>query len=277
MVKDKMQNKTQRIQNNTTLVCLFCLAFIFTTSILVGYLRYSTNTFKESQTKIVNEHIKHIAKVDSVFYDMKTVILSCDSGTIQNASALLCQLQKDSALFRREIQLSQEEMNHLVSLHIDKIDNDYSQIGIWGGILSVIFLIFGFFAIFKIEETKTEAKNVLKEVKEKGEQAMIRINELQDQASRLSVSYNSISQNANDFIANMATEIDELKKGMNTVQMESNDRLKRINKLLEDVENKNKQYNWSIETMKNQMKQQEELTGMLKEIIEKEVKEESYE
>lgn len=274
-----MQNKTKRImkKNNKTLVCLFCFAFIFTTSILVGYLYYSTNTFKESQTKIVNEHIKHIARVDSVFYDMKTVILSCDPGTIQNASALLCQLQKDSALFRREIQLSQEEMNHLVSLHIDKIDNDYSQIGIWGGLLSIIFLIFGFFAIFKIEETKAEAKNVLEEVKEKGEKAMIRINELQDQASRLSVSYNSISQNANDFIANMATEIDELKKGMNTVQMESNDRLKRINKLLEDVENKNKQYNWSIETMKNQMKQQEELTGMLKEIIEKEVKEESYE
>ena len=42
-------------------------------------------------------------------------------------------------------------------LEDNKIDNDYSQIGIWGGLLSIIFLIFGFFAIFKIEETKTEA------------------------------------------------------------------------------------------------------------------------
>lgn len=263
--------------SNKTIVCWFCGAFIVTLLILVGYLYYSTNTFKESQTKIVNEHIKHIAKVDSVFYDMKTVILCCDSGTIQNASALLCQLQKDSALFRREIQLSQEEMNHLVLLHIDKIDNDYSQIGIWGGLLSIIFLIFGFFAIFKIEETKAEAKNVLEEVKEKGKNATDDINNLQSQASKLNNSFNSIKQESTTLITNKTTEFNELAERIHSIQKQSNERLERINKLLEDVENKNKQYNWSIETMSNQMKQLEELTDMLKEIIKKEGKEDSNE
>lgn len=180
--------------SNKILVRWFCGTFIATLLILVGYLYCSTNTFKESQTKIVNEHIKHIAKVDSIFYDMKTVVLSNDTGTIMNAPVLLSQLQKDSALFKREILLSQEEVNNLVSLHIDKIDNDYSQIGIWGGLLSVIFLIFGFFAIFKIEETKAEAKNVLDDVKEKGKKATGEIEELQSQASKLNNSFNSIKQ-----------------------------------------------------------------------------------
>ena len=263
--------------SNKTIICWFCGVFIVTLLILVGYLYYSTNTFKESQTKIVNEHIKHIAKVDSVFYDMKTVILSCDSGTIQNASALLCQLQKDSALFKREIQLSQEEMNHLVSLHLDKIDNDYSQIGIWGGLLSVIFLIFGFFAIFKIEETKVEAKNILDGVKEKGEKATDEIKELQNQASELNTFLSSIKQDGNSFIENKTKEFGTLTKDINDVHIKSNESLDKIINLLEEVEVKNKQYNLSIDNMTDKIKEFEELINILKNIVENSGKEAEHE
>jgi len=114
------------------IVYCFCGCFIATLIILAGYLWYSSAALKSSQERIINEHIKHIANVDSVFYDIKTVILSNDSGTIVNAPILLSQLQNDSALLRREILLSHAEESNLVALHIDKIDNDYSQIGIWG-------------------------------------------------------------------------------------------------------------------------------------------------
>lgn len=131
-------------QHKTTLY-LFCGCFIATLIIFVSYLCYSIIIFKDSQERIVTEHLEHLANADSIFCDIKKVILSNDSGTIANAPVLLTQLQNDSALMRREIMLSQEEKMNLVALHIDKIDNDYSQIGIWGGILSIIFLIFGFF------------------------------------------------------------------------------------------------------------------------------------
>ncbi len=159
------------MNDHKNLVRWFCGCFIATIIILVGYLCCSIITFKNSQERIVNEHLKHIATVDSFYYDIKKVILSNDSGTIVNAPILLSKLQNDSALFKREILLSQAEESNLVALHIDKIDNDYSQIGIWGGILSIIFLIFGFFAIFKIEETKADAKNTLNEVKKQGKKA----------------------------------------------------------------------------------------------------------
>jgi hypothetical protein len=97
---------------------------------------------------------------------------------------LLSQLQKDSALFKREILLSQEEMNNLVELHIDKIENDYAQIGIWGGVLSVIFIIFGFFAIFKLEETKSDAQRILNDVIKQGDEAKEHINQLQYAAAQ---------------------------------------------------------------------------------------------
>lgn len=108
--------------------------------ILAGYLYHSCCSLNNSQNRIVNEHVTHIARVDSIFNNMKAVILSHDSLTIANAQGLLTQIQKDSALFKRELLLSQEEMNNLITLHIEKIDNDYAQIGIWGGLLSVVFL-----------------------------------------------------------------------------------------------------------------------------------------
>ena len=235
-----------KARNNNTLVKVFCRVFIWTLMVLVGYLCLSIKAFDNSQKRIVNEHVKHIAKVDSIFYDMKTVILSNDTGTIANAQALLSQLQKDSALVRREILLSQEEMNNLITLHIDKIDNDYSQIGIWGGILSIIFLIFGFFAIFKIEETKTEARNVLDDVKEQGKDT---INEVQSQASELSKSINDIRQESNNFIDSKTKVFEELVKNIKGTQTQSEEKLARIYKLTGDIENKNEQYNRSLLTM----------------------------
>lgn len=261
-------------RNNNTIVKWFCRAVIVALLILVGYLWLSVEAFKNSQEKIVNEHVKHIAKVDSIFYDMKTVILSNDTGTIANAQALLSQLQNDSALFRREILLSQEEMNNMITLHIDKIDNDYSQIGIWGGILSIVFLIFGFFAIFKIEETKTEARNVLDDVKEKGKDA---VNDVQNQASALNKFINDNRQEHNTFIGKKTSEFEELVKSITNTQKQSEDRLQNINELLGDVESKNERYNRLIETMDKKMAQLETLTNMLKEVLEKNGKEVSDE
>lgn len=233
-------------QHKTTLY-LFCGCFIATLIILASYLCYSTKTFKDSQEKIVTEHLKHVAKADSIFYDIKKVILSTDSGTIANAPVLLAQLQNDSALMRREILLSQAEESNLVALHIDKIDNDYSQIGIWGGILSIIFLIFGFFAIFKIEETKAEAKNTLDKVKMEGDNASAQINELQTQAGQLNDLFNSNNQKAR--------ELDELITVINTKNSLAEERIARINKLLMDVESKSEQYDSSIKQMNDVMGQ----------------------
>ena len=75
-------------------------------------------TMKDSQKAIVNEHINHVARIDSIFYEMKNVILSNDTNVIANSRALLTQLHNDSAIFRSEVLLSQKEMNSLISLHL---------------------------------------------------------------------------------------------------------------------------------------------------------------
>lgn len=70
-------------QHKTTLY-LFCGCFIATLIIFVSYLCYSIIIFKDSQERIVTEHLEHLANADSIFCDIKKVILSNDSGTIAN-------------------------------------------------------------------------------------------------------------------------------------------------------------------------------------------------
>ena len=267
----------KEIRKTNKIVYCFCGVLIVALIMLIGYLCHSAKLFRDSQTRIVETHVNHIMKIDSIFYDMKVIILSNDSGTIANSQALVSQLQSDSALFRREVQLSQEEMSNLVALHIEKIENDYAQIGIWGGVLSVVFIIFGFFAIFKIEETKADAKDVLNDVKEQGLKASNEIVKLQGQASNLNEYLTSIKQDSDSFIDNKSEELKALTLNIGTMHVESTKSLERISNLLQDVETKNKQYQWSIETMSSQMKQLEALTNMLKEILTEKGKEASNE
>ena len=260
-----MEKKENKASNRNPIVYWFCMTIFFILILLVSYLCHSTKTLTESQERIITEHVRHIAKVDSLFFDIKEVVLSSDSDKIINAPVLLSQLQKDSAVFKREILLSQEEMSNLVEMHIDKIENDYAQIGIWGGVLSVIFIIFGFFAIFKIEESKSEAKDVLNEVKELGRNASKEVEKLQNQATNLDSSLTKIRQDSNTFLETKTKELQSLVE----TETKAREELGEITKLLEEVKAKNAQYVWSIEAMHDQMKQLEALSNSLKDIIER--------
>lgn len=245
----------------------FSIVIIITMLIHIGYLCYTGCIFTKSQNEVVKEHVNHIAKIDSIFFSMKETILSTDSGVIANAPALLSQLQKDSALFRREVLLSQEEMSNLSELHLNKLGNDYDQIGIWFGVGSVIFLVISFFSMFKIEESKKDAKNVLEDVKRKGNDASDVVDEVQERAAGFAQYLDGIKQNYNAFVEQRSSQLEELERHLSATQSESNEKLNLIKQLLEEVETKNAQYKWSIKAMHEQMQQMEELTNMLREVL----------
>lgn len=208
---------------------------------------------------------------------MKEIILSVDSGTISNAPELLSQLQKDSALFRREVLLSQEEASSLTELHLNTLNNYFTQIGVWFGVASVIFLVFGFFGIFKIEEAKAEAKRTLKEVEEKGETATGKINNLQSQASSLNATITTIRQDNANFIADKTKDVNELIERINKTQTNSEAYFNHAKELVQSLEAKNEKYDWSVETMENQLERLDNLLNKLKDFMENNGKEESDE
>ena len=238
-------------------------------SILMLYLYHSTKMLDDSQERIVTKHVRHIATVDSLFFEMKEVILSNDSGKIVNASALLSQLQKDSALFKREILLSQEEMNNLVQLHIDKIENDYTQIGVWGGVLSVVFIIFGFFAIFKLEDTKSDAQRILNDVIKQGDEAKGQINQLQSQASELNGIINNVKQEGATLYKNQEKDFDNLLTNLSQQLVQAEQDFAKIKEIRKDIEEKNGNYQMSLDAMEKQLKQYETLSMAIHDELDK--------
>lgn len=251
-----------------SLVKWFCCVIILTLFIHVGYFCYTASILTKSQEKIVNEHVGHIAKVDSLFLDMKKIILDSDSGIIANVPALLSQLQKDSALFRREIMLSQEELNNLTELHLNQIGSSYGQTDLWFSVAGVIFIIFGFYGMFKIEESKKHAEDVLNEVKQRGNAVDKQLRELQSQASELNVFLNNVKEEEASFIQNRTTEFDELKSKQNDILKQSSEDSAQIQQLLREFKSKDGQYQITLELMEKQTKQLEVLFKSLYDTLE---------
>ena len=264
-----MTTNGNKTSNRNPIVYWFCGIIGFTLILLIGYLCNSTKTLKESQNVIVTENIGHIARVDSLFYEMKEVILCNDSGKIVNAPTLLSQLQKDSALFKRELLLSQEEMNTLVELHIDKIENDYAQIGIWGGVLSVIFIIFGFFAIFKLEETKSDAQKILNDVIKKGEEAKNQIDQLQSQASELNSILTSIKQEGTTLCQNKEKEFNGILANLTQQLVQASQDSTMIQEICKEIEDKNGNYQMSLDAMNKQLEQYNALSLAINDVLNK--------
>lgn len=66
----------------------------------------------------------------------------------------------------------QAETKALLELEFNKIQNEYETLALWAGILTVVFLIFTFYSMFKTDELILQGKNGLAElnnIKEKGE------------------------------------------------------------------------------------------------------------
>ena len=232
--------------NKSSIVTYFCVTLIVALVCIMAYFGYATKVFNDSQNKIIQEHTNHIANVDSVFFEMKKIILSSDSGTISNAPELLSQLQRDSALFRREVLLSLEEMSNLTELHLNRLDSNFDLIGVWFGVASVIFLVFGFFGIFKIEENKREAEKMTSEVKIEAETV---ITDIQGKAESLKNNINDMSQQATSFYSKKEQEFNKsLKKNQDRFDLldkQMNDKMDRwsgiIDKFISKLENLERQ------------------------------------
>ena len=103
---------------------LFCISLIVVFIILTSYLWCSLIGMKDSQEKIVSEHINHVLKVDSLYNEMRISLIDTDSIKNEGLQVLLSQLQKDSEMSNKELLISQNEINSLLTLHLDKIEND---------------------------------------------------------------------------------------------------------------------------------------------------------
>lgn len=94
-------------------------------------------------------------------------------------------LLRDSLRLNTERELLEGQTQTMLELHLNKIDHEYSNITMWGAVLTILFLVFSFYSIYKMDELiqqGNEGINEIRRIKKKGEET---IEEMEENGKQL--------------------------------------------------------------------------------------------
>lgn len=164
----------------------FVVAIIVCLTINLVALSCMNHSYKEGQQKILMSYKESLALLDSlqnqkeealgrVLKEREQTVKKILSDTVVDRIQGLCPKQKDAVrkyvrpyleVTTRELdvkekikldpdyeyKLLRDEIRSLLQLEFNKIQNEYEALEIWAGILTVVFLIFSFYSLFKTEQ-----------------------------------------------------------------------------------------------------------------------------
>ncbi len=87
-------------------------------------------------------------------------------------------LSRDSLRLNTERELLAGQTKTMLELHLNKIEHEYSSITMWGAVLTILFLVFSFYSIYKMDELIQQGNDGVKEIKhlkKEGKQDIIQI------------------------------------------------------------------------------------------------------
>lgn len=115
-----------------------------------------------------------------------------------NAITLLEKHRNDSALFQKSVQALKSELEQdtiawrsgaeammrgtksLIDLHLNAVDRQYNSLTLWAAVITILFLIFSFYAIFKLEDTLKQAKDAVKGFEDEANKKIVQVKEEAD-------------------------------------------------------------------------------------------------
>ncbi len=265
-------------QKKLTLSLGFCIASTLFALVLFGIMFLSHRKYIKTQESIKYSHTTHIQSVESYIEDFNKLIEDEYEQIVVNTTRILDSLnnvprkkqgviEKDFYagiissikanslteastfnhqfnLAQKELLLNQQNLERLLELHYAELDNQQMTLTIWAAVLSIIFLTFGFFAIFKIEESKKEAQDHLKITETKCNEIIGQIEsnntDLQAKLTRLdnsSTSYDKKVEEINTLLNALKTSEENIKQrtedivqGYDNIDSKLQDALNKIDK-----------------------------------------------
>lgn len=265
-------------QEKLSLSVGFCIASTLFVLIILGIMLLSHRKYINTQESIKYCHTTHIQSVESYIEDFNNLIEDEYGQLVVNTTRILDSLNNvprkkqgviekdfyagiissikantltDASTFnhqfnlaQKELLLNQQNLERLLELHYAELDNQQMTLTIWAAVLSIIFLTFGFFAIFKIEESKKEAQDHLKITETKCNEIIGQIEsnntDLQAKLTRLdnsSTSYDKKVEEINTLLNALKTSEENIKQrtedivqGYDNIDSKLQDALNKIDK-----------------------------------------------
>ena len=154
---------------------LFLIVLSINTVIFMGYQIFAICNLNSSQDKIKNYYREHIERVDSLYCNLGSnnkAILSTymqDSIYNNNIEQLYMEYEKvlkeDSLRLCNERTLLEMQTKSMIDLHLNKVEHEYSNLTIWAAILTILFLVFSFYSIYKMDELLQQGNEGVKDIR----------------------------------------------------------------------------------------------------------------
>lgn len=137
--------------------------------------------------------------VDSV---LKSILIGISNNIAYKD--VLQEIQKESSLVNQEIARINSDTKALLELEFNRIQNEYTMWALWGGILTIVFLIFSFYSLFKTDEILRQSKEEFEKLKAQGLSTIAEIDE------KNKTKLDEISQKADNVGLTISTSLGEL-------------------------------------------------------------------
>lgn len=153
---------------------LFLIVLSLYTIVFMGYQIFAICSLNTSQDKIKNYYLDHIERVDSLYCNLgsnnKAILSTYMQDSIYNNDIELLYaeydkvLREDSLRLRNERTLLEMQTKSMIDLHLNKVEHEYSNLTIWAAILTILFLVFSFYSIYKMDELIQQGNDGVKDI-----------------------------------------------------------------------------------------------------------------
>ena len=239
----------QWISSNKTTSIFMAITLICSIVTILSFWSNSSN-LKESQDKIVNNQTAQISKIDSVliaFHKNAQSNFTTNNVNLQKliTDSLLIKIpnldpiqkaevakytkaiistsvselaykdwikELNTTLSQKAIVQTQLESKSLLELEFNKIHSEYNALALWGGILTIVFLIFSFYSLFKTDDLVKQGRDGLDKLNDQRYEAVKLNNESRKEYDDLKVKISDFNKDI-DALDNRKTKQDaEIKK-----------------------------------------------------------------
>lgn len=74
-------------------------------------------------------------------------------------------LKEDSLRLYNERSLVEMQTKTMIDLHLNKVEHEYSNLTMWAAILTILFLVFSFYSIYKMDELIQQGNEGVKDIR----------------------------------------------------------------------------------------------------------------
>ncbi len=139
---------------------------------LVKYTLGRTKILSKAQYQnlvtVISEHFKHVDQLQECH---KTKLL------------------QDSIRLNAERVLLEGQIKNMVDLHLNKIEHEYNNITLWAAILTILFLVFSFYSIYKMDELIQQGRDGVLDIKQLKSDGEERIKDIAADLRRQNAAY----------------------------------------------------------------------------------------